>query len=159
MWKRTPSNATKKIVLARKAWTAAAVLVAALAALLIAVAMSGSGTETLRVNGRSYALDVADTNAARAQGLGGRARLAQNAGMLFVFPAAGQQCFWMKGMHFTLDIIWVSGDHRIVQIVPNLSPATYPRTYCASGTQYVIELNAGQATSAGMRLGQRLDFN
>jgi len=101
---------------------------------------------------------VADTNASREKGLGDRAGLAQNAGMLFVFPAAGRQCFWMKDMHFSLDMIWTDQSKRVVRVVPELSPSTYPNAYCADNAQYVIELNAGQAARAGVRVGEVLNF-
>lgn len=40
-------------------------------------------------------------------GLGYRNGLATASGMLFVFPIAEPHTFWMKGMRFCLDIVWI----------------------------------------------------
>jgi uncharacterized membrane protein (UPF0127 family) len=99
------------------------------------------------------------TAAAQEKGLSGRASLAPDSGMLFVFQNEAQRCFWMKDMQFPLDIIWVNKDKRVVYIQPELSPSTYPDSFCPKPpAQYVIELNAGQATQASIRIGETLTF-
>lgn len=99
------------------------------------------------------------TPAAQTRGLGGRKSLPVNEGMLFVFAHPGQQCFWMKDMHFPLDIIWLNGSKQVVFIKSNLSPKTYPETFCPpNSAQYVIELNAGQAQKARLHTGETLNF-
>ena len=159
MSKPTPNNDTKKTASAHSLRRSVAVLFVAVCLLLAVVAFVHSQkSDMLKAGGQSYTLTVASTNASREKGLGGRASLAQNAGMLFVFPAAGRQCFWMKDMRFSLDMIWTDQNKRVVHIVPDLLPATYPNAYCADGAQYVIELNAGQAAQADIRVGQTLDF-
>lgn len=111
------------------------------------------------VNGKSYTIEVADTKAAREQGLGGRTSLPADAGMLFVFGQSDIQCFWMKDMHFNLDIIWLDARHRVVHIAQNVSPSTYPDSFCpARPAKYVLELNAGQAQQAGIEQGSLVDF-
>ena len=50
---------------------------------------------------------VADTPQERAVGLSGYPGLPEDAGMLFVFPEPRQPSFWMKGMEFALDLIWI----------------------------------------------------
>ncbi len=154
MSKPTPSSATKKTASAHSV----GVLIVAFVALFAAVLLVHDGRPTLRMNGTSYTLSVADTIAARQKGLGGRASMAPNAGMLFVFPAPGRQCFWMKDMRFSLDIIWTDSDKRVVRVVQNLPSASYPNVYCANGAQYVLELNAGQAGRAQVTDGMVLHF-
>lgn len=159
MSKLTPSNATAKTASARSVRRSAVVLLIALCSLAAVVLFVRSQkSDTLVVRGQSYTLTVADTDASRTKGLSGRTSLPQNAGMLFAFPSAGRQCFWMKDMHFSLDMIWVDQNKRVVQTVTDLSPATYPEVYCANNTQYVIELNAGQAARADIQVGRTLDF-
>ena len=68
---------------------------------------------------------VADTPQERAAGLSGYAGLPEDAGMLFVFPEPRQPSFWMKGMEFALDLIWIR-DGTVVQI-RCLGPAPAPK--------------------------------
>jgi uncharacterized protein len=117
-----------------------------------------SGT-TLYIGGRSYSLEVANTNQERELGLGKRASMPANQGMLFVFGQSTPECFWMKDMHFSLDMIWLSADKQIVHIEQNVSPNTYPQTFCPNEpAKYVIELNAGTAATTDMQAGETLDF-
>ncbi len=64
--------------------------------------------------------DVADDDAERARGLGGRARLGRDAGMYFVMPGDSPS-FWMKGMRFPLDMIWIR-DGRVVDVTARIPP-------------------------------------
>ena len=44
------------------------------------------------------------------QGLSERQSLAEDKGMLFLFEKPDHYAFWMKGMEFPLDIIFINGD-------------------------------------------------
>lgn len=103
-------------------------------------------------------LEHANTNEKRIRGLSGRSGLADNAGMLFTFETSGQQCFWMKDMNFSIDIIWLNDKKEIIKILPEVSPDTYPSSFCADQTKYVVELPAGAARQADMDIGDRLKF-
>ncbi len=161
-----PSSATKKTVSAPKRSKRPARsftrLVAAIAlVVLIVVALIAHYNQpplvTLRVNGRAYHLEQAVTTAQMERGLGNRQDMAADHGMLFAMPAQARQCFWMKGMRFPLDIIWVDAKHRVTHVEPNLAPDTYPRQYCAVALD-VIELGAGQAAQSHVQAGQTLTF-
>lgn len=104
------------------------------------------------------ALELADTDEARVQGLSGRESMAMNAGMVFVFDAANEQCMWMKDMNFAIDMIWLNNDKQIVKIAEDVRPETYPETFCAKNSRYVIELNSGVADKAKLRVGQTLNL-
>lgn len=93
-------------------------------------------------------LDVerVSTPAAMSQGLSGRKSLADNQGMLFVFPQEGYHSFWMKGMLFPIDIIWLDKDYKVVYVKENAQPCTF--LYCPLYTpnkpaQYVLEAVPG----------------
>lgn len=109
--------------------------------------------------------EVATTPAARSRGLGGRDSMADDAGMLFVFPDARQTTFWMKDMRFPLDFVWVSADKHVEEVTQNV-PAPAPGTADADLTlykpagavQYVVELNAGVVEAAGIRAGDAVSF-
>lgn len=113
----------------------------------------------LLLGARAFMLDRADTAAQQEQGLSGRDSMARDAGMVFVFDQPGVQCFWMKDMHFPLDMLWLNASRQVVHVERDVAPGTYPKTFCPSVmAMYVIELNAGQTASAGIRPGDNLVF-
>lgn len=104
-------------------------------------------------------LEIADTDAARVQGLSGREGLDTDAGELFVFDKSDFYPFWMKDMKFALDIIWINND-RVVDVVtlpppsPNqLVPATHVPLVRADS---VLEVNAGKASQLGLVPGAQV---
>jgi uncharacterized membrane protein (UPF0127 family) len=100
-------------------------------------------------------LERVDTPKARERGLGGRDSMPRNHGMLFVFQQDGAYCFWMKDTRFSLDMVWLDGDGRVVYVKHNVTPDTYPQSFCPNKkARYVIELNAGTARDIGIYEGQ-----
>ena len=63
---------------------------------------------------------VADTPLARARGLS-FARTLPGDGLLFIFGRPSRSPFWMWGMSFPIDLIWISGG-RVVGWEENLRP-------------------------------------
>jgi uncharacterized membrane protein (UPF0127 family) len=110
------------------------------------------------IGNKSYKLEVADTAERRQQGLSGREELKDDAGMLFVFDEPGRQCFWMKDMKFSIDILWLDANKKVVELEKNVAPRTYPDTFCADKAQYAIELKAGQIRDAKVSRGQIIDL-
>lgn len=106
---------------------------------------------------KAYHLEVAASGVSQAKGLSGLQDLPRSEGMLFAYKKSDTLCFWMKGMNFPLDIIWLDGAKKIVHIEENIQPSSYPENYCADG-QYVVELNAGEARAGGLRQGQAVAF-
>lgn len=107
-----------------------------------------------------FRLEVANTNATRARGLGGRTTLAADQGMIFTFNDQAVRCFWMKDTLIPLDMIWLDSARRVIHIEHDVKPATYPQTFCANNkpARYVIELKSGAAHAAGITEGRRLTF-
>lgn len=120
--------------------------------------LSTPGCIGLEYGEKCFELEVADTNQTRKLGLSSRDSLAKNNGMLFVFEAPSEQCFWMKDMRFDLDIIWTDESKRINKIEKNVSPSSYPESFCAAETKYVLEFNAGFAELYGLKVGDELNF-
>ncbi|MEI6494708.1 MAG: DUF192 domain-containing protein [bacterium] len=105
-------------------------------------------------------LEIADTVLKRAKGLSGRKQLAENTGLLFIFDDPGYPSFWMKDMHFDIDIIWLDENWQVVDITSNLSPKTFPHSfYPKAPTKYVIEIPAGEAGKRGIEIGSKLSIN
>lgn len=93
------------------------------------------------------------------KGLSGSAALARGRGMLFVFPHPDYYEFWMKRMRFSLDIIFIDSNKRIVQIVdiaPPPQPGQKPVIYRPSQpVSFVLEVNSGFARQHGIMAGQQ----
>jgi uncharacterized membrane protein (UPF0127 family) len=110
-------------------------------------------TTPVKLGTISYNLETASSTAAKENGLGRRGGMPASYGMLFPYAISGQECYWMKNMRFSLDMIWLDSSRKVVRVVSDISPGTYPKSYCAL-SQYVIELNAGQAARAHILVGQ-----
>ena len=102
-----------------------------------------------------FQLEVADTDEERALGLGYRDSLCATCGMLFQFPEPGMYSFWMKGMRFPLDIIWLDGN-RVVFIVRAVSPSSLELFTPPEPADAVLEVNAGLAKN--IERGDTLSF-
>ncbi len=106
------------------------------------------------IAGERFSLAVARENAERSAGLSGVSSMQYGDGMLFEFDRSATHGFWMKGMQFPLDIIWLDGEGRVVHIEEQLSPDTFPETFYPDlPADYVIELNAGVVRDIGLSVG------
>ncbi len=95
------------------------------------------------------------------RGLMYRTGLGQDKGMLFEFARDDIYKFWMKNMHFNLDILWITVDGRIVFIGQNIPACTSdPCPVYGPGrkARYVLEINSGYATSHHWKVGDKLDL-
>lgn len=114
---------------------------------------------SLKIGKNLFQVEVADTEVARENGLGGREKLAPNAGMLFVFPQVEIQKIWMRGMKIPLDILWLDKQKRIIYVIENASPASFPHVFFADKpAAYVLELNAGAVIYYHLKLGEIVEF-
>lgn len=124
------------------------------------------GDASVRIGGEAtYTVDMAVKPEERQQGLSGRETMARNAGMLFVFEEEQQLQFWMKDMRFPLDIIWIDGQCRLIDVAtdvptppPNADNHEIPRAQSPSPARYVLELNAGEWARAGLSPGDLVEF-
>lgn len=106
-----------------------------------------------------FFIEVADTIAKRAQGLSGRRDLVEDNGMLFIFPEAQQQNFWMKDMKFPLDVIWINED-RIVGFSENVSIPSgdhIPFMNSSEPVDLVLEINAGLVQKLDIKVGDQVE--
>jgi uncharacterized membrane protein (UPF0127 family) len=107
----------------------------------------------------TISIERALSQEAKQKGLSGRASLAEDSGLLFVFDRPDVYPFWMPDMHFAIDIIWIDGEKRIVTIKENATPESYPTLFRAdSPALYVLEVNSGDARKWGWAPGTVLSF-
>lgn len=139
---------------------AAAVIFSGLCLLFAVGVFMSYRPKVLRAPGGNIRLEVAETPQARSVGLSGRDALSADAGMLFVFDIeATSNCFWMKDTNIPLDFVWLDGDKQIVTVTSNVSPDSYPQSFCPDKpAAFGLEVNAGQAGIFGLRVGERVSF-
>ena len=79
---------------------------------------------------------------------------------IWTFSKPGQYAFWMKGMKFPIDIVWVGADHKVAGIEKSVQPSTYPDRFANKDklAQYVLELQSGRADSLGLNIGTPVKF-
>jgi uncharacterized membrane protein (UPF0127 family) len=116
-----------------------------------------SHTTYVTVGDTKVSVEVAATEAARDQGLSGRKNLTERSGMLFVFENEEMRGFWMKDMNFSLDIIWADAKGRVVTVVENISPDSYPQSYYPIvPAKYALEVPAGFVKAHNIAVGDKI---
>lgn len=114
----------------------------------------------LSIKGVSFQVAVAATSAEQVKGLSGRQVLAENEGMIFVYPVPTRPSFWMKEMNFPIDIIWIDADKKIVEVTAKVSPDTFPQAFRPPrDILYVLEVNSGLAEKYGWQAGERVELS
>ncbi len=107
---------------------------------------------------RIYA-ELAVTQKQKRQGLSGRESMLVSEGMLFMYGTEEKPSYWMKDMHFPIDIIWLRNG-EIIDIHKNLQPESPARTlYTPSeAIDQVLEVNSGLVEEFQLKEGELLDI-
>ncbi len=119
-------------------------------------------TNELQINDAVFKVEVADTPEKRSKGLGGKESLSDNEGMLFIFDKADRHTFWMKGLKFSLDFVWIKGD-MVVDILENVpqpaqgqTDASLPIYTSKTEADKVLELKAGSVKKFNIKVGDSI---
>ncbi len=127
-------------------------------------AASTDTTQAVMIDGQSFELELALDDASRAQGLSGRASIATDGGMLFVFPEAEERVFWMRGCLVPIDIVFLGPGGRVVAMhrmqvesadTPDEAMTRYPSRYPA---QFALEFAGGTLDRLALEEGDRVDL-
>ena len=100
--------------------------------------------------------EIAVTDSQHAQGLMFRTEMAEDHGMLFVFPAPRPLGFWMRNTLIPLDMIFIREDGLIHHIHKNAKPQDDTVIMSQGPVSHVLELNGGAAERIGLKEGNRL---
>lgn len=103
-------------------------------------------------------VEVAATPQSRACGLSHRLGLAENYGMLFVYPQAEPRTFWMKDTHIPLSIAFVDASGVIINIERMAPNQTTQRYLSRRPATYAIEANHGWFVSRGIQSGDKISI-
>jgi uncharacterized protein len=115
---------------------------------------------TISTKGREveFLVEIADTAGKRQMGLQYRQRLADDRGMIFLFPSESVQTFWMKNTPISLDMIFINRNRKIVGIVERAVPFSLDARSVTEPSQYVLEINGGLARRYGIQTGDSVRF-
>lgn len=116
-------------------------------------------TGNISVFGKDVPVYLADNPRIRTRGLSNKTYLPENEGMLFVFENPAQYSFWMKDMNFSIDMVWIDEEGKVVFVKEDVSPDTYPTLFTPTDPAlYVLELNAGYARDLGLTVGTKVSI-
>ncbi|MEO5699417.1 MAG: DUF192 domain-containing protein [Casimicrobiaceae bacterium] len=112
-------------------------------------------TITLTIGEHRIAAEVATTPEQRSTGLMNRFSLRPDTGMIFVFPRAEPQGFWMKNTYVPLSIAFIDGEGRIVNI-EDMTPLTETTHWSRGPAQFALEMRKGWFREHGVGAGERV---
>lgn len=119
--------------------------------------------QTMTIDDQQVTVEIADTPAKQQQGLSDRSELGSD-GMLFPFGSLQRPSFWMKGMQFDLDFIWIAGGEvgEIMTDIPKPLPNTplnqLPTYQPDDPVDAMVEMEAGKAVELGIEVGDKVHF-
>ena len=120
-------------------------------------------TTEITVGDVPLTVDLAVEPAETSRGLGHRDGLAPGTGMLFVFDGPAPRSFWMKGMRFCLDIIWIEegaiqgAAESVCPEPPGTADADLPSYISPVPVTYVLEVPAGWLDHYGLGVGTTVE--
>jgi uncharacterized protein len=103
----------------------------------------------------TYRLELALTSDQQACGMMFRRAMPRDTGMAFPMQPPRAAGFWMENTYLPLDIIYVSPQGRVLNVVRG-QPLNRAVLNSAGVTAEVIELNGGEAERIGLRPGDRV---
>ncbi|MBP7832809.1 MAG: DUF192 domain-containing protein [Candidatus Levybacteria bacterium] len=125
---------------------------------------NNSSTPTAKIGNKTYTVVLAKTDKEKEQGLSGKNNLPANTGYLFVFAEKGNYGFWMNGMKFPIDIVFIN-DNKVVDVVENApapstgqAPATLPIYKPSEPVNYVLEIAANEVSKNNIKKGDTVEF-
>ena len=115
-------------------------------------------TSTISIKGFDLAVEIASTPAARNCGLSNRYEMADNHGMLFVYPGPQNSAFWMKDTHIPLSIAFLDEFGRIINL-ENMTPLqTGERYYPSRPAKYALEVAQGWFDAHEIAIGDTVEM-
>ena len=112
----------------------------------------------MKVGEAKLTVELADDLSEQIQGLSDRNSLCRDCGMLFIYSEEKVQNFWMRGMHFDLDFLFIRGG-KVTEIKENIpapsvnNPANIVSIQSREQADMVLEVNAGYVKKHGIKVG------
>lgn len=106
-----------------------------------------------------FNVELAVTSEEQTRGLMFREKLPDSGGMLFLYNDEDVRYFWMKNTFISLDLIFLSGNRKVVGIFYAARPMDETTISSVYPARYVLEVKAGRAKQCGIKTGTRARFN
>ena len=119
--------------------------------------------QRIRLGDHVLAVEIADNDARREQGLKERTSLGANEGMLFVFPRSESRVFWMHQTFIPLSVGIFDSQRKLIAI-EKLTPARsvmqmqFPTFTTPEQTRYALEVPQGWFEENQIPLGTTFEF-
>ena len=111
---------------------------------------------SLKFRGRNMNFIPFVSPAEQAKGLMYRKEpLGPNTAGLFIYNKPEMRSFWMKNTYIPLDIVFLDENGEIIGIHLNAKPESEESIESPAPAQYVIELDAGEASALALREGDQ----
>lgn len=104
----------------------------------------------------TLAVEIADTDRSRVQGLMHRKNIPEGTGMLFVFDHDQILTFWMKNTLVPLSIAYISSEGKIIDIF-DMEPQSLKSVASSRSVRYALEVPQGYFTRMGIKEGDRVE--
>lgn len=120
----------------------------------------------VKIDDVTLQVQIADTRPLQTRGLMFQQKLPYDQGMLFVFDDQGIRSMWMLNMQFSLDVLWIDSDGKVVHIEKDTQPCKSPlETMACTFTngngeeaKYVLEVTSGFADKFGITENSKLEI-
>lgn len=133
---------------------------AKIAILIVATTLSAHAdpliTYPLRIKKHEIRAEVANTEQDRLRGLMFRDTLAENSGMIFLYPRAEASAMWMKNTRIALSVAFIDASGRILNIA-EMEPFSEEAHASSGAAAYALEMNRGWFRKQGIKAGDRVE--
>ncbi|QJF50938.1 DUF192 domain-containing protein [Roseobacter ponti] len=100
-----------------------------------------------------FAVEIADDDSERAQGLMHRPSMPLSAGMLFIYERPQRLSFWMRNTLIPLDLLFIDPQGQVQHIHHLAVPLDETPIPGGDGLTHVLEINGGLARRMGITEG------
>ena len=124
-------------------------------------------TQTVEIKGHTFEMELALDDDSRTLGLSDRKEIAEDGGMLFVFPSQRRASFVMRRCYVPIDLVYLDDEgyidtiHRMEVIEPVGGPLweNPRRGYPSAGeVLFVLEFAGGTLDKLDLRRGQKIEL-
>ncbi len=135
-------------------------LFAGIAIVFLAIVLSAQAdpliTYPLRIKKHEIRAEVASTEQDRMRGLMFRDKLAENGGMIFLYPRAEASAMWMKNTRIALSVAFIDANGRILNIA-DMEPLSEKAHASSGAAAYALEMNRGWFRKQGIKAGDLVE--
>jgi uncharacterized membrane protein (UPF0127 family) len=108
----------------------------------------------IKLGSHTFKATVLTERADLQQGLSGTESLPADELMFFDFGGEYRWGIWMKDMKYDIDVVWLDKDGKVVYMVEDMKPESYPGHYQPEDlSRYVIEGISGTIDRTGIKKG------